>query len=240
MGSHSCSTGKLRLVTDNGQEVGWGWRVYFRRILENELAQLVEWIGHQQEKDKESKNFIFPRTKADYISFIGDEKFWCVEDTDGAFLAVGYSHLDEVLAKWEIGGFIVDPRLRRSGIAQALFAIILSHLIVTENPIGSGDEIVVVVHKDNLEFEHALVSFGFERTDETIEFHVDNLPTSSTMSSDRDGFVRGVQYRMTLPKALDSLLLLINSWNAAWRIQLSPTESLEQWSDDISALRSTY
>ncbi|MGJ8589405.1 MAG: GNAT family N-acetyltransferase [Yoonia sp.] len=212
----------------------------FRRILEDELAQAIEWIDHQQTKDKDSKNFIFPRAKAEYISFIEDEKFWCVEAADGAFVAVGYSHLDEVLEKWEIGGFIVDPALRRSGVAQALFAVILSHLIVTEDPISSGDEITVVVHRDNLEFEHALVSFGFEKTDATIKFDAASLPVSSNMARDSDGFVRGIQYRMTSPKALDSLLLLISSWNTGWRIQLSPTESLEQWREDISGLLSKY
>lgn len=156
----------------------------------------------------------------------------------GDIQAMAYAVLDG--NTWEIGGLMVAIQEANRGLGTTIFSIALGHLLVEENPLAEGKQVVAHAHAQN-PMPRGIIGgrLKFE-TLRDVAIPKEDLPG---LRADDDGFVRGTEFGLKRPETLDALADWANGWNGVLR-DGSPAElvlregvTMQLWRDVFLAMR---
>jgi hypothetical protein len=153
---------------------------------------------------------VYPRTPAEFNSFVLKGMAWSATDEQGAYQGLAYASYSP--NQWELGGLAVSVEAREKGVGLLLAYMSLGHLLFEEDPLDNDPprpiRIIVHVLKSNEMPLPILERLRF-RLSGPVTIHGSQLPGLPT---EADGYVHGNEYELTVPDTL----MVLREWAVSW------------------------
>jgi hypothetical protein len=107
------------------------------------LRKAYEWHRDFAARD----DHILPRQWDEYAKVAEARQLWCAMNDSTDFLGLAYSIFDS--DAWELGGLMVAPTERRSGLGSTLAHVTLGHLLFSEDPLRFNKTVMLHIHIEN-------------------------------------------------------------------------------------------
>ncbi len=209
--------------------------VEFGAVDPDEAHDAYEWHREFAKSD----SHILPRTWEDYEELADQWRIVCAKTSNGHFVGLAYFAFDDETNEWEIGGLMVADGYQGAGIGSSLMRIALGRLLVEENPLSEGQNVIAHVHAENQAPRGVIEGLLKFRHTNTVTIPGHKLPGLKT---DDEGNIHGDVFEITVP---DSLLALAE-WCEQWsnqlldgrpaRIELREFTTLSLWADVLRGM----
>jgi hypothetical protein len=155
---------------------------------------------------------IYPRVWSYYKQLADKGQLVCARE-DGQYVGLCYYTLDDHSREWEVGGMMVAASQRQRGLGATLACVTVGHLLINQDPLGQGENVISHVQGTNKLPRRALTDlFKFTWREES------KVPGSELpgLPQDKDGFVVSDVFEISNPGSL----LVLADWCDGWNGQL--------------------
>lgn len=180
-----------------------------------------------------SNIFILPRKEAQYLGYVEEGQAWCLRD-EGNFLGLAYCipSMRDGKREWELGGLTLATSMKGNGAGSTLMRLTLGDALFQNNPFKRNERVIAHCLKDNPDPQKLFRQFRF-----TLAATVPVPPELSRgiKSDEPDGIIRGLEFELLEPAALEALATWCDNWKGTFRdgtpvtITLRPGTSLKDW-----------
>ena len=125
---------------------------------------------------------------------------------------------------------------RGRGLGSIVMRLALGHVLIIADPLASNERVIAHVHAQNDDPRYLIEKkLKFKKT-KSVKFPSDQLPGLQT---DKDGYVNGDEYEMTVPDTLNALAEWCENWRdqlkdeTPARINLLEGTTLQDWASDF-------
>ena len=180
-----------------------------------------------------SNIFILPRSEGQYLSIVEEGQAWCLCD-EGNFLGLAYCvpSMHNGKREWELGGLTLATSMKGNKAGSTLMRLALGDVLFQNDPFKRHERVITHCLKDNPDPQKLFQSLKFT--------HVGTVPVPAELarglsSNDADGVVRGLEFELIEPAALEALASWCEGWKGALAdgtpvtILLRPETSLQDW-----------
>lgn len=165
---------------------------------------------------------------------------WCAITDADELVGMSYANVDASETEVEIGGLMVDPKMRGKGLGEILMRLPLAHFLMNEQPFSWPVTPKIITHtlRDNLMPRGIIDRVGFAIARNVI------IPGSELpgLRTEADGNVHGIEFHLVIPDGIHS----VADWLCAWsgtlsdgtsgKIQTLEGESLTDWAAAIRGM----